>query len=380
MAFQPQLPQMKSIWIDEDQEAEKLYGTHAHTLLNSDDEDQLDFILINSNRPVLSNKKKIELPPLLPAAYKSKTKNSGLKQTANVQAKNSKKNAFLKLFKSKDFRSESSGPKISVPFDFQHISHADMRVTCEEAPPHDALRKEEPVVTLNKAFVTESLPAAVPNQDRTKSVASKYDLVRRSLSVSSSQYSSSSGRILSTSTMATQVVEEHIKGPRRLSEKQKVQLRVGQGQGQSQRQEYENSDRNSVSAEFLKEYQFPTVLEEFSLLSFKTPDISTQQVERFTWETPENYRGESDGLQNGAFPSPKFTPRRGSDSQLLASSLQKASPILDTPRTRKSLDDILLCYHLNSQNSEAGSNSVKCENTEPTPTIDCHDEKLISPA
>lgn len=57
------LPQIKSIWIDEDQEAEKLYGMAGQTLLldESDmesDNEEFDVTVLNSDKPVLNHKKK----------------------------------------------------------------------------------------------------------------------------------------------------------------------------------------------------------------------------------------------------------------------------------------------------------------------------------
>lgn len=56
------LPQIKSIWIDEDQEAEKLYGMAGQTLLldESDmesDNEEFDVTVLNSDKPVLNHKK-----------------------------------------------------------------------------------------------------------------------------------------------------------------------------------------------------------------------------------------------------------------------------------------------------------------------------------
>lgn len=63
------LPQMRSIWLDEDEEAEKLYGLQAQQFMGSDDEECLGITYINSDKPLLSNKKNIELPPLLPKTH-----------------------------------------------------------------------------------------------------------------------------------------------------------------------------------------------------------------------------------------------------------------------------------------------------------------------
>lgn len=108
MALQVNLPQMKSIWIDEDQEAEKLYGLQAQHLMDSDGEDHVDVVLINSNKPLLNNKEKIELPPLIPAAYKpSHNKKQPLnKMHGSSTLKSKKKNweAFQSLQDERDTR------------------------------------------------------------------------------------------------------------------------------------------------------------------------------------------------------------------------------------------------------------------------------------
>ena len=86
------VPQIKSIWLDEDDETEKLYGLQAHQLLDSDDDDELGVVMINSDKPVLSNRKNINLPPLPPNAY---DKQSGKKSFKK------KKKSLLKLFQNK---------------------------------------------------------------------------------------------------------------------------------------------------------------------------------------------------------------------------------------------------------------------------------------
>lgn len=61
MIVNQQLPQMKSIWIDEDQEAEKLYSLQAQQLMGGD---EFNITMVNSDKPALNNKKQIDLRPL----------------------------------------------------------------------------------------------------------------------------------------------------------------------------------------------------------------------------------------------------------------------------------------------------------------------------
>ncbi|SCV03859.1 LANO_0G06700g1_1 [Lachancea nothofagi CBS 11611] len=346
MALQMNLPQMSSIWIDEDQEAEKLYGLQVQRLMDSDDDDQVDMMMINSDRPVLNNKERIELPPLMPAAYKPSYSKKPLQNMSSSNASSSSKtkrttDKLLRFFKGKEPRSGTSGAKISVPFNFQHISHADLKNVFEG----EELPCKAPIspVILNRAFVTESSVPFPNTLGRKSSNGSKASSSRRTTSIASSQYSSKSARIVSTSTMATSVHDDSYRSLKKLNQLEKVHLK----------HRYNKSDASSVSAEFLKNYSFPTVLEDVSLVEVKTPDMS-RKGDKFTWESPQNCEALLETMLQSRSPIPSSTcSRRKSDSQLLFSPVvEHRASFLDTPKTRKSVDDVLLCYH---QPSEASS-------------------------
>lgn len=117
---QKALPKMDSIWLDEDPE-EKLYNIQAQVLMDSDgNEDELQNIMfLNSKKPLLNNKKNIELPPLT----EDKNQRYGEKFSKNGLSaqKRASRRSILKLFtQDKDRRPLS----ISTPYNFQHISHA----------------------------------------------------------------------------------------------------------------------------------------------------------------------------------------------------------------------------------------------------------------
>ncbi|SCU96530.1 LAFA_0G06788g1_1 [Lachancea sp. 'fantastica'] len=350
MAVQMNLPQMRSIWIDEDQEAEKLYGLQVQHLMDSDGEDQVDMMLINSDRPVLNNKERIALPPLMPAAYKPSRAKKPLQKlsestNSSSQTKTKTKKSggkFLKFFRSKETRSGIPSAKISVPFNFQHISHADLKNVFEG----EEETFEEPVspIALNKAFVTKSPEPMHSALDRKKSYGSKSPSLRRASSLASSQYSAATARIVSTSTMATSV-NDYSSSLKKLDQLEKIHLK----------HKYNKSDASSVSVEFLKNYSFPTVLEDVSLTEVKTPEMSKDQCDRFTWESPENSEALLETMLQTKSPmlgNVSSQPRRKSDSQLLVSPMcEQRSSYLDTPKTRKSVDDVLLCYHQPSETS-----------------------------
>ncbi|SCU98159.1 LADA_0H10968g1_1 [Lachancea dasiensis] len=348
MALQMNLPQMRSIWIDEDQEAEKLYGLQVQRLMDSDDDDQVDMMLINSDRPVLNNKERIELPPLRPSAYKPSRSKKPLSKASDLghgmSSSKTKKTTgkFFKLFKSKEPRLNSQSTNISVPFNFQHISHADMKNVFEG----ERLSQDDPVspISLNKAFVTESFLSAQDLPDKNKFGYSKTASPRRSSSIASSQYSSKSARIVSTSTMATSVNDDSYKSIKKLKQLERVHLK----------HRYNKSEDSAVSVEFLKNYSFPTVLEDVSLVEVKTPDMSKTNCDKFTWESPQDPGALLETMLQDRSPMPATTgSRRKSDSQLVFTPMiEQRGSFLDTPRTRKSVDDVLLCYH---QPSEASS-------------------------
>lgn len=178
------LPQMRSIWLDEDEEAEKLYGLQAQQFMGSDDEENLGITFINSDKPVLSNKQNIELPPLLPNTHSSRydgrsTSNSAVSietssSSSTIKTKHKKVLFKLNLLKKRflgtqlDIRAKN----ISTPFDFQHISHADTKNGFQDEQLQGPLSapteiEEDSALSLskrdsrslNKAFVTERIPA-----------------------------------------------------------------------------------------------------------------------------------------------------------------------------------------------------------------------------
>lgn len=347
------LPQMKSIWIDEDEEAEKLYGLQAQQFMGSDDDEQLDVVIVNSDKPVLNNKKNIELPPLPPSAYKNNLKNAA-EITTKVSEKKKKK-SLLKFFKSKESNGQKSRLKISVPFGFSHISHADARCefdpVMQEYSQQQQQKPEQDALCHAKAFVTASLPLNSDHK-RDKSLSPRSSS-RYSPSISSFRHSQiSNSRVQSTSTMATSVLNDTpSRSLEKLNNLEKMHLR----------HKYTKSEDSNVSVSFLKNYQFPTVLENCSLLEFKTPDMSEKQADKFSWETPDNAGALLENMlyeeHNQSNPCTPLT-RRKSDSQLIITPLlSEPGEFVDTPRTRKSVDDVLLCYHLSSENGSTRESS-----------------------
>ncbi|CAH01712.1 Gic2p [Kluyveromyces lactis] len=342
------VPQIKSIWLDEDDETEKLYGLQAHQLLDSDDDDELGVVMINSDKPVLSNRKNINLPPLPPNAY---DKQSGKKSFKK------KKNSLLKLFQNKSSKEEPPKLKISVPFGFNHISHADSKAgfempTADSPPPSNSHLQDIPENTkfptnstinsptqMTKAFVTDAIPYAKHH------LVSRGSSTKRS-SVGSSTYSNQ--RVTSTSTMATSLLNDsHMRSISKLTTLEKTHLK----------HKYSQSDASEVDVDFLKNYQFPTLLEEQSILQVSTPETGDKKIDKFQWETPVN---SADLLETmllddlKSVPKKSITPKHSlkRNSDPILTPILRPSEYLDSPRTRRSVDDVLLCY---LQPSDAGS-------------------------
>lgn len=348
------VPQIKSIWIDEDDETEKLYGLQAHQFMDSDDENELGVVMINSDKPVLSNRKNIDLPPLPPNAYKdSSSKSSFLK----------KKKSLLKLFQNKSSKEESPKLKISVPFGFSHISHADSRAgfdvpdpspssssshtrnashsQLQNIPEGSAVRTDsinEQTASMAKVFVTDAIPYTH------QGLLSRASSAKRS-SVGSSMYSNP--RITSTSTMATSLLNDsNMRSISKLTTLEKTHLK----------HKYSKSESSDLDVDFLKNYQFPTLLEEQSILHVSTPDMNTKK-DKFQWESPAN---STDLLETMLLDDMKMVGRRSATSKQslkrnsdpIMTPILKPSEYLDSPRTRRSVDDVLLCY---LQPSDAGS-------------------------
>lgn len=342
------LPQMKSIWIDEDDDEQKLYGISAPNLVDTDNEDQLGVILINSDKPVLSNRKHIDLPPLPPSAYDMKL--------SKMHKSKRKRKGLLKLFQSKTSKEEAAKIKISVPFDFSHVSHADSRAGFDIPQLSPTIDPQEQSIVemsqmkmqkatrpsndpLVKAFVTDAIPSTyTPRTSRCSS--------NKRSSVGSSNYSDT--RVRSTSTMATSLLNDsNSRMLSKLTSLEKNHLK----------HKYSKSDSSELDVEFLKNYQFPTLLEEQSVPQISTPVLQKTNADKFQWETPENSAAllETMLLSNEKIVRTKSTPakspgKRNSDSILTP--ILKTSEFLDTPTTRRSVDDVLLCY---LQPSEAGS-------------------------
>ncbi|CAD6628889.1 HN1_G0055460.mRNA.1.CDS.1 [Saccharomyces cerevisiae] len=196
---QMELPQMKSIWIDEDQEMEKLYGFQVRqrfmngpsTDSDEDADEDLGIVLVDSEKLALPNKNNIKLPPLPNYMTINPNINSNHKSLTN------KKKNFLGMFKKKDLLSRRHGSaktakqsSISTPFDFHHISHANGK---REDNPLESHEEKHDVESLVK--FTSLAPQPRPDSN----VSSKYSNVLMN----------DSSRIVSSSTIATTMDSHH---------------------------------------------------------------------------------------------------------------------------------------------------------------------------
>lgn len=360
------LPQMRSIWLDEDEEAEKLYGLQAQQFMGSDDdEENLGITFINSDKPVLSNKKNIDLPPLLPnphpSSYNRRSNSSSAKSkesSASSGNKTNHKNVFFKLnlLKKKFLGAQLDirGKGISTPFDFQHISHADTRNGFQDGQLQEpsslpteieddcaSSSSKRDSRSLNKAFVTERIPANRESKLISRSHDKKTSRlsVARSISVTSSNYSkntqgnvhSINGRVVSTSTIATSIFEY---SPNASPKQSKNKLHaLGH--------RYTNStDSSESSLDFLKNYNFPTLLEDKPILDF-LPRSQRSSAYRSLLGTPNSNKDSSK----------VFSPLRQSPLLKRRNSIATPSPqskfsYADSPANyRKSFDDVLHPYN-----------------------------------
>lgn len=352
------LPQMKSIWLDEDEEAEKLYGLQAQQFMGQDDEDELlSIMMVNSDKPILSNKKNIDLPPLT-KSIKSMNFSTG-QMLSSSRKKLTKKKGFLGLFKTKDSQTGKKSTQISTPFGFQHISHADAKTGFESDEEHGVNDEEKSSSIghqqrpLSKAFVTQRIPLngeVSENAEERKRVSNSVRMsMQGSISTTSSKYSRfsvSTGRIVSSSTMATSILNE-TSSPSRLAllnNMEKVYLK------NRQKRESDNSD---VSLDFLKNYDFPTLVEHKPTICF-TPELDTTTEKIFTYSIPETTSTASLEPEDVAsIALGTRLNRANSDSQLLTTpEMENKWFNEETPVTRRSVDDVLLCYH---QASDIGS-------------------------
>lgn len=347
MATGYELPQMKSIWLDEDQEAEKLY---AQQFMGSDEEESVAIKVVNSNKPVLKNKKKIDLPPL---SKHSMGKASDISSAVGLSKKSKKKKGFLAFWKGKD---HAKPQQISTPFAFQHISHANTTDGFESES--EDMQSSEPKSKaisakqgpLHQAFVTQSIPTGGKDSSKIGNRKRASMISRRSLSGSistaSSSYSrSSAGRIVSSSTMATSIHHDS-PSPSRLPLLNAMEKCYFKGKSAR------DSKDSDISLEFLKNYDFPTLLEAKSaidLCKITKQDITPIiEIASFDDNVIQN-----DDFDLGSINSLPIINKTSSDSKLLKSPEIENEWFDDTTTTtRRSVDDILLCYHIPS---DAGS-------------------------
>ncbi|GAV53312.1 hypothetical protein ZYGR_0AI05960 [Zygosaccharomyces rouxii] len=353
------LPQMKSIWLDEDEEAEKLYGLQAQQFMGPDDEDALSIRMVNSDKPLLSNKKKIDLGPLAKNKFrmacspvsKGFINGSGKSGNHNSSSNNSQrsKGGFFSLFKGKE-ASNAKNRKISTPFQFQHISHADAKTGFESEDEND----EEPVNPEDELLHPvcsegceqdhyDSRRAVIPEGNvlnrRASSARVSYN---GSISTSSSRISrfstGAANRVVSTSTMATSIQNDHsrIASLNNLGKNYMRHRHTGSNGGNS-------IDNHEGTLDFLKNYNFPSELDSNVLFNF-TPEMRPHKISTPIIEAESCYSQEAPsttGLKN----LPARLSRHKSDPNLL-STPQMESKWFDegTPATRRSLDDLLRYY------------------------------------
>lgn len=361
------LPQMRSIWLDEDEEAEKLYGLQAQQFMGSDDEENLGITFINSDKPVLSNKKNIELPPLSPNSHpschhrRSNSNSAKSKESSSSSSsanKTNHKKVFLKLnlLKKKLLGAQPDirGKGISTPFDFQHISHADTRngfqdeqlqepssLSTEIKDDYTSSSSKRDSKSLNKAFVTERIPANRESKLISRSHENKTSRlsVARSISVTSSNYSkntqgnnhSINGRVVSTSTMATSIFEYSPNAsPKQFKNKSHA---LGH--------RYTNStDSSESSLDFLKNYNFPTLLEDKPILDF-LPRSQRSSAYRSLLETPNSNKDSAKAF----FPSRQSPLPKRRNSIATPSPQSKFSYSYSPVNHRKSFDDVLYSFN-----------------------------------
>ncbi|CAR27319.1 hypothetical protein ZYGR_0I05930 [Zygosaccharomyces rouxii] len=350
------LPQMKSIWLDEDEEAEKLYGLQAQQFMGPDDEDALSIRMVNSDKPLLSNKKKIDLGPLtknkfrMPRSPASKGFANGSGRSSNRDGTQKPKSGFFSLFKGKEINN-GKNRKISTPFQFQHISHADAKTGFESEDEKDEEPNDHEDDLLHPVCSEgceqhhgDSKCTAIPEgavlNSRASSARMSYN---GSISTSSSRISrfstGAAGRIVSTSTMATSIQYDHsrIASLNNLGKNYMKHRHVGSADGNS-------SDNHDGTLEFLKNYNFPSELDNNVLFNF-TPEVKPHKISTPIIEAESCYSQETPSF-SGVKNLPARLSRHRSDPNLLGTP-QMESKWFDegTPATRRSLDDVLRYYH-----------------------------------
>lgn len=317
------LPQMRSIWLDEDEEAEKLYGLQAQQFMAPDDDENLAIMMVNSDKPLLSNKQNIDLPPLGKKDARHLPTATMVSQKTKTKKKKKKKKGIFGLFRGKERQVVKSPGQISTPFGFQHISHADVRAGFEsdEENENEAIEPEEelPARPLSRAFMTLSIPANVSPTKERKRISSRMSIQASISTSASSRYSrsgDSAGRIVSSSTMATSVLSE-------ASSPSRIALLSSMDRLCIKNKQNRVSDASEASISFLKNYDFPTLLENSATDEPQTPAKNASE------------KG-----------SPVRLTRVNSEPQLFGTPQMENRWFGDeTPASRKSLDDVLLCYH-----------------------------------
>lgn len=353
------LPQMKSIWLDEDEEAEKLYGLQAQQFMGPDDEDALSIRMVNSDKPLLSNKKKIDLGTLAKnkfrmarsPAFKGSVNGSGRSDdrdnSNNVHQKT--KGGFFSFFKGKEANNGKT-KKISTPFQFQHISHADAKTGFEsedendEGPTNPEDELLHPVCSGGCGQHHCDYRRSVIPEDNVlnKRASSARVSYNGSISTSSSRVSrfstGAAGRVVSSSTMATSIQNDHsrIASLNNLGKNYMKHRHTGSNGGNS-------TDTHEGTLEFLKNYNFPSELDNNVLFNF-TPEMRSHKISTPIIEAESCYSQEapsSVGIKNLS----GRLSRHKSDPNLL-STPQMENKWFDegTPATRRSLDDLLRYY------------------------------------
>lgn len=245
---------------------------------------------------------------------------------------------------------------ISTPFGFQHISHADTKDGFQEEPAQQQqplpIAVEQDAASspsnkrssaLSKAFVTERIPAnrdsKLNSRSHDKKTSSRFS-VARSISVTSSNYSkntqgnshSINGRVVSTSTMATSLFED---SPNASPKQFKIKSHsLGH-------KHTDSTDSSESSLDFLKNYSFPTLLEDRPILDFLPRSQRSSGYRSLLLETPNLNKNTV-----RAFASPQQSPLPMRRNSIATPSPQSKSSYIDSPANfRRSFDDILCFYN-----------------------------------
>ncbi|CCD24485.1 Gic1p NDAI_0D01710 [Naumovozyma dairenensis CBS 421] len=265
---QMELPQMKSIWLDEDEEVEKLYGglQAQKFLADENDEDNLDIMVLNSDKPVLDNKRFKNIP-INPQFNITNTIT-----TTSTSSGNSKKKQKKKLFqlfgKSNNNNTQSNNTislkSISSPFAFQHISHAgeksetkNLRSKSNTSNNNMTIQEEPQQVQIHNLPIFQQNLTVPPRPISTSTATT-----------SSSMYSNNTiatGRILSMSTMATTFLEKTPSSNKLNHYSQQLNNMPMDPNHHSRNK----SDTSDMSIDFLKNYSFPTLLEDKPIVNFE---------------------------------------------------------------------------------------------------------------